>query len=88
MVRVMSRVLRNAQLVDGQRVNIEITDGLISGVHDTDIRTSDGQIDDLAGWLVLPALAEPHAHLDKTLTADAARDDCDEILSHRTPYTN
>ena len=67
----MSRVLRNAQLVNGQRVNIEITDGLISGVHDTDIRTSDGQIDDLAGWLVLPALAEPHAHLDKTLTADA-----------------
>ena len=66
----MSRVLRNAQLVDGQRVNIEIADGLISGVHDTDIRTSDVQIDDLAGWLVLPALAEPHAHLDKTLTAD------------------
>lgn len=25
---------------------------------------------DLAGWLVLPAPAEPHAHLDKALTAD------------------
>lgn len=26
--------------------------------------------DDLRGWLLLPAMAEPHAHLDKALTAD------------------
>lgn len=28
------------------------------------------EVDDLGGWLVLPAMAEPHAHLDKALTAD------------------
>ncbi len=26
-------------------------------------------VDDLRGWLLLPAMAEPHAHLDKALTA-------------------
>ena len=28
-------------------------------------------IDDLGGWLTLPAMAEPHAHVDKAFTADA-----------------
>jgi cytosine deaminase len=68
----MSRVLRDAQLVGGRRVDIEITNGLISGVHDTGTTTSDAQGDDLTGWLVLPALAEPHAHLDKALIAEVA----------------
>lgn len=68
----MSRVLRDARLVGGRRVDIEITNGLISGVHDTGTTTSDAQGDDLTGWLVLPALAEPHAHLDKALIAEVA----------------
>ena len=66
----MSRVLRDARLVDGRRVNIEIADGLISGVHDTDTTPGDAPVDDLGGWLVLPALAEPHAHLDNALIAE------------------
>ena len=68
----MSRVLRDARLVGGRRVDIEITNGLISGVHDTGATTSDALGDDLTGWLVLPALAEPHAHLDKALIAEVA----------------
>ncbi|HIE92814.1 MAG TPA: hypothetical protein EYQ83_08080, partial [Acidobacteria bacterium] len=66
----MSRVLRDARLVDGRRVDIEIADGLISGVHDTDTTPGDAPVDDLGGWLVLPALAEPHAHLDNALIAE------------------
>ena len=30
----------------------------------------DTNVEDLGGWLLLPAMAEPHAHLDKALTAD------------------
>ena len=66
----MSRVLRDARLVDGRRVDIEIADGLISGVHDTDTTPGDAPVDDLGGWLVLPALADPHAHLDNALIAE------------------
>ena len=66
----MSRVLRDARLVDGRRVDIEIADGLISGVHDTGTKPGDAPVDDLGGWLVLPALAEPHAHLDNALIAE------------------
>ena len=66
----MSRVLRDARLVDGRRVDIEIADGLISGVHDTGTTPGDAPVDDLGGWLVLPALAEPHAHLDNALIAE------------------
>ncbi|MEO2124385.1 MAG: amidohydrolase family protein [bacterium] len=68
----MSRVLRDARLVGGRRVDIEITNGLISGVHDMGTTTSDALGDDLTGWLVLPALAEPHAHLDNALIAEVA----------------
>jgi cytosine deaminase len=66
----MSRVLRDARLVDGRRVDIEIADGLISGVHDSGTSPGDAPADDLACWLVLPALAEPHAHLDNALIAE------------------
>ena len=66
----MSRVLRDARLVDGRRVDIEIADGLLSGEHATDTTPGDAPVDDLGGWLVLPALAEPHAHLDNALIAE------------------
>ena len=72
------RVLRNARLVDGRRVDVRIdtAGGTIAGVSDADSAAvgadaADGStVDDLGGWLLLPAMAEPHAHLDKALTAD------------------
>ncbi len=67
---MMSKVLRDARLVDGRRVNIEITDGLISGLYAVGAMTGDTLVDDLGGWLVLPALVEPHAHLDNALIAE------------------
>ena len=73
------RVLRNARLPDGRRVDVRIdtADGTISGIADAgstaidDAAELDGMsVEDLGGWLLLPAMAEPHAHLDKALTAD------------------
>ena len=66
----MDRLLRHGRLPDGRRVDIEITDGLISAVHDSPATSGEAAVDDLGGWLVLPALAEPHAHLDKAFTAE------------------
>ena len=68
------RVLRNARLADGRDVDVRIdtTDGTISSVAAAGSTALDGDadVDDLDGWLLLPAMAEPHAHLDKALTAD------------------
>ncbi len=68
----MDLLLHNGRLPEGRRVDIEITDGLISAVHDVMAPQSNitPKGHDLNGWLVLPALAEPHAHLDKVLTAE------------------
>ncbi len=64
------RVLGNARLADGRAVDVHIDDGLITAVAAAGSPAPEGaEIDDLAGWLLLPALAEPHAHLDKALTA-------------------
>jgi len=64
--------ITNARLADGRLVDIAIVDGLISAVfpHGDKRNDSAATTHDLAGWLLLPAMAEPHAHLDKALTAD------------------
>ena len=59
--------LRNARLTDGRTVDVSVADGTIATVDQAGTAT-DGH--DLAGWLLLPAMAEPHAHLDKALTAE------------------
>ena len=66
----------NAVLADGRRVDIDVDDGRITALTPTGSgaagSTGDGTGPDydLGGWLVLPGLVEPHAHLDKALTAD------------------
>jgi len=67
------RVLKNARLVDGRTVDLQITDdGMIGSVTaaGTSLGTESDVVTDLGGWLLLPAMAEPHAHLDKALTAE------------------
>ena len=64
--------ITNARLADGRVVDIECVDGRIKRVAqqgDVSIDTSD-VVHDAGDWLLLPAMAEPHAHLDKALTAD------------------
>jgi len=64
--------ITNARLADGRLVDITIADGRISSVVDAQPRTAapTSRELDLDGWLLLPAMCEPHAHLDKALTAD------------------
>ncbi len=59
--------LRNARLPDGRTVDVSVVDGTIDAVSDAGTGTGGH---DLGGWLLLPAMAEPHAHLDKALTAE------------------
>lgn len=72
----MTQVLHNARLADGRTVDISVADGRISAVSETAASQATAQggdgsdVVDLKGWLTLPAMAEPHAHLDKALTAE------------------
>lgn len=65
------RVLCNARDRSGQRIDVVVDErGTIVAVGGKiDTEPSD-HVTDLDGWLLLPSLVEPHAHLDKALTAD------------------
>jgi cytosine deaminase len=74
-------VLRDGRLPDGRRVDVHVTDGVITSVEPAGSLAPEGAaIDDLGGWLVLPALAEPHAHLDKALTAERVPNPTGDLL--------
>jgi cytosine deaminase len=74
----MTLRLTNALLPDGRRVNISVEQGRIaavtpvetSGPADATAGAGNLSVEDLGGRLVLPGLVEPHAHIDKALTAD------------------
>ena len=67
----MSLVLSNARLDDGKTVNIEISGQRITKItNENQVIRKDSEVHDLQGWLVLPSMVEPHAHLDKALTAE------------------
>ena len=57
-------ILRNLTFPDGSRADIRLSGGSIEEIGSF----PDGE--DLDGYLLLPAPAEPHAHLDKAFTAD------------------
>lgn len=70
-------VLANALLPDGRRVDVEVSEGKVSKVvpaGDSSSASSATPPDliqyDLEGDMLLCAPAEPHAHIDKALTAD------------------
>ncbi|MFC5789970.1 amidohydrolase family protein [Agromyces tardus] len=66
-------LLREATLGDGRVCDVVIADGAVVEVlpAGTAVATDAAGVVDLAGYLLLPAAAEPHAHLDKALTWDA-----------------
>lgn len=57
------RALRGVRLVDGTLADLGIAEGRIG-----DPGTAGVEVD-ASGWRALPAACEPHAHLDKALTA-------------------
>jgi cytosine deaminase len=59
---------------DGVRVDVRVdpASGLVVDVGSALAHGADDEVLDCAGMVVLPAPAEPHAHLDKALSAEAA----------------
>ncbi len=65
------RWIRGGRLPNGRLIDIAVVDGLIDAVVDHSAQGEAG--DELNGWLLLPPLTEPHAHLDKALTAELVK---------------
>src|SRR5439155_16280093 len=65
-------LLRSATLSDGSRVHVRIDGDRIEAVGPAGtLEPAAGiEVRDLAGYVLLPAPADPHAHLDKAFTAD------------------
>jgi cytosine deaminase len=65
-------LLRGGALPDGRPVDVRIEDGVVTAVGAPGTVTAGpGETLDATGAVLLPAPAEPHAHLDKALTWDA-----------------
>lgn len=77
-----SCILADALLPDGRRVDVTVIDGVVASVAEAvpsaaaeavGLQDRSGEPfprHDLGGMLLLEGLAEPHAHLDKALSAD------------------
>lgn len=67
----MRHGLVNGRLADGRVIDLVVDGGRIEMVapHGS-VDLGELERTDLGGWLLLPAMGEPHAHLDKALTAD------------------
>ena len=69
-------LLTNARLADGRVVDIDVVDGSIDSIDSIEPSGSGRAAErgasgvDVGHRLLLPAMAEPHAHLDKALTAE------------------
>lgn len=63
-------LLCGARLTDGRTVDVRLSGGRIEAVGTPGSLGSRGARVDLAGYLLLPAPAEPHAHADSALSAD------------------
>lgn len=63
-------LLRGAALADGRVVDVGLEGATIAEVGPRLTARPGDAVHDLDGWLLLPAPAEPHAHLDQALTAD------------------
>ncbi|WP_374986330.1 amidohydrolase family protein [Streptomyces fradiae] len=64
-------LLCGARLDDGRTVDVRLSGGRIEAVGTPGSLGSHGTRVDLSGYLLLPAPAEPHAHADTALSADA-----------------
>lgn len=65
------RVLRNARDRSGRSIDVAVDEGgIIADVRPSVTVEPGDVVVDLNGWLLLPSMVEPHAHLDKALTAD------------------
>jgi cytosine/creatinine deaminase len=71
--------LRSAQTVAGELVDVELAGGLIARVIPATGTRLPGD-EDLSGQVLMPSFVEPHAHLDKALTASRAPNHTGDLL--------
>jgi cytosine/creatinine deaminase len=75
-------------MADGRRVDlvIDVASGTIAdvvphgGVTSDESGSATTESTDLRGWLVVPPMAEPHAHVDKALTAEQVPNPTGDLL--------
>ena len=79
--------VRNAQLPDGRVVDLSFASGVVTEITAAG-GTGPGPALDLDGRLLLPAPAEPHAHLDKAGSFDAINPKLGEILGIRVQVSH
>jgi cytosine deaminase len=73
-------LLHGARLADGRRVDVRLAGPRIEAVGTAgSLGPAEGVHIDLSGHLLLPAPAEPHAHLDTALTANHSGPPSDEL---------
>lgn len=78
-------LLQRATLADGRVADVRTEGGTITEVGDLDPLDGEGT-HDLEGWVLLPSAAEPHAHLDKALTADRVPNPAGDLLGAVEAY--
>lgn len=81
-------LLRHATLVTGERADVRLTGGEVAELGPSGQLTPRGceEALDLAGYVLLPAPAEPHTHLDKALTADRVENPTRDLLGAITAW--
>jgi len=74
--------LQGVTLVNGTTVDVRLGGKTIQEVAGIGrlLPLPDEEVLELAGYVLLPAPAEPHAHLDKALAADVVRNDSGDLL--------
>jgi cytosine/creatinine deaminase len=71
----------------GELVDVELADGLIAQVTPATGTLAAGDVD-LSGQVLMPSFVEPHAHLDKALTAARAPNHTGDLLGAITAMLN
>jgi cytosine deaminase len=79
--------LRSARTSGGELVDVELTGGLIARVIPATGTQAGAGDEDLDGQVLLPSFAEPHAHLDKALTAGRAPNPAGDLLGAIDAWT-
>ena len=72
--------IKNAYIPNRGVVDVIIDDERISRFSRPGENIAAEESHNLDGWLLLPAMAEPHAHLDKALTADIVPNPSGELM--------
>ena len=78
--------IKNAYIPNRGVVDVIIDDERISRFSRPGENITAKESHNLDGWLLLPAMAEPHAHLDKALTADIVPNPSGELMGAITAW--